>query len=64
MFRHIETLSLFGLAAVQTVVFGRVIQNFMQLGTFTSLIAGLIPAFIISCVETYAVAKCFDKKRE
>ncbi|RLS35065.1 MAG: hypothetical protein DWH81_14720 [Planctomycetota bacterium] len=59
MFRHVETLSLFGLTAVQTVVLGNVFQNCMQFGTITSLFAGLIPAFIASCIEIYIIVRYF-----
>lgn len=61
MFRHTETLLLFGLAAVQTVVFSKTFQGHFQLGGSSSLVMGVILAFVVSGIEVWIIAKWLNR---
>ena len=56
MFRHSETLVLFGLTTFQSVLAVKYIQDYLGFGMLPSVVIGVVVAFVASCVEmTFAV---------
>ena len=61
MFSRAETVSLFGLTAVQAAVIAVLLERYFQFREVVSLPIGLISGFIISCVELYCIIKVFSR---
>ena len=59
MFRHSETLALFGLTAFQSVFAVKWLQGYWGLGMLPAVLIGVVIAFVASCVEMTVVAKLF-----
>ena len=63
MFRHSETLALFGLTAFQSVVFAKCFGDVVAFGAIPAFLAALVAAFIVSCFEMTLITKLFMNSR-
>jgi hypothetical protein len=61
MFRHSETLTLFGLTAFQCVLVAKWLNESFAMGVITALLAGIVIAFFASCVEMTLLAKLLNR---
>ena len=56
MFRHSETLVLFGLTAFHSVFAVKRIQDYLGFGMLPSVVIGVLVALVANCIEmTFAV---------